>query len=195
MNKGRIEEKIVFGIEKLARANRVLLWEVAKKENLSPIQIQFLNYLNNHPEELCTIRNLSKEFDLAEATVSEAIKSLQKKNFIFKKRTKEDGRVYILCLTKKGAELAKRVSYWSSALVENIKRLSPEKKEKIMLYIMELLKSLQKTGVISVAKMCLNCENFKKDVHPGSRKPHHCNFTNSPMSNSELIIDCKKQIC
>lgn len=195
MSKGRIEEKIVFGIEKLARANRVLLWEVAKKENLSPIQIQFLNYLNNHPRELCTIKNLSKEFDLTEATVSEAIKSLQKKGFIFKKRTKEDGRVYILWLTEQGEKLAKRVSIWSSILVENIKRLSPEKKEKIMLYLMELLKSLQKTGVISVAKMCLNCENFEKDAHPGSKKPHHCSFTNSTMSNTELIIDCKKQIC
>jgi DNA-binding MarR family transcriptional regulator len=195
MDKVKIEEKIVFGIEKLARANRVLLWEVAKKESLSPIQIQFLNYVNNHPRELCTIKNLSNEFDLAEATVSEAIKSLQKKGFIYKKRTKEDGRVYILLLTEQGEELAKRVSHWSSALVKNIKKLSPEKKEKIMLYIMELLKSLQKTGVISVAKMCLNCENFEKDAHPDSKKPHHCCFTNSPMSDSELTIDCKKQTC
>jgi DNA-binding MarR family transcriptional regulator len=195
MCKDRIEEKIVFGIEKLSRANRVLLWEVAKKENLSPIQIQFLNYIDNHHGELCTVKNLSKEFDLAEATVSEAIKSLQKKDFILKKRTREDGRVYTLWLTKRGERLAKRVSNWSSALVENIKRLSPEKKEKIMLYIMELLKSLQETGVISIAKMCLNCENFERDAHPGSRKPHHCCFTDSPMSNSELIIDCKKQIC
>jgi len=195
MAKVRIEEKIVFGIEKLARVNRVLLWEVAKKENLSPIQIQFLNYLNSHPRELCTIKNLSKEFDLTEATVSEAIKSLQKKDFILKKRTREDGRVYTLWLTEGGERLAKRVSNWSSALVKNIKKLSPDKKEKIMLYIMELLKSLQETGVISVAKMCLNCGNFERDAHPGSGKPHHCCFTDSPMSNSELIIDCKKQIC
>lgn len=195
MDKVRIEEKIFFGIEKLARANRVLLWEIAKKENLSPIQIQFLNYLENHPKELCIVKNLSKEFDLTEATVSEAIKSLQKKGFILKKRTREDGRVYVIWLTARGKKLAKRVSNWSSAFVENIRRLSPEKKEKIMLTIMELLRSLQKTGVISVAKMCLNCENFERDAHPGSRKPHHCRFTDSPMSNSELIIDCKKQIC
>ena len=190
-----IEEKITFGFEKLARANRVLLWEMAKQEKLSPSQVQFLTFLKRHPEELCNVNNLAKEFDLSEATVSEVIKSLHNKGFISKKRYKEDGRVYILRLTDNGEKLANKVSAWSHSLEEHIGQFTSEKKEKILLYLMELLKSLQKAGIINVAKMCLTCANFKRDAHPGSTKPHHCKLMDSSMANSELTIDCKEQHC
>lgn len=190
-----IEEKIAYGMEKLAGVNRVLLWEVAKQEKLSPIQIQFLTFINSHPEGFCTVSNLAKEFDLREATVSEAIKSLHNKGFISKKRYKEDGRVYILRLTDNGEKLANKVSIWSHSLEEHIGQFTSEKKEKILLYLMELLKSLQKAGIINVAKMCLTCANFKRDAHPGSTKPHHCKLMDSSMANSELTIDCKEQHC
>lgn len=190
-----IEEKITFGFEKLARANRVLLWEMAKQEKLSPSQVQFLTFLKSHPEELCNVNNLAKEFDLSEATVSEVIKSLHNKGFISKKRYKEDGRVYILRLTDNGEKLANKVSIWSHSLEEHVGQFTSEKKEKILLYLMELLKSLQKAGIINVAKMCLTCANFKRDAHPGSTKPHHCKLMDSSMANSELTIDCKEQHC
>jgi len=190
-----IEEKIAFGIEKLACANRVLLWEVAKQHKLSPIQIQFITFIKRHPEGFCTVNNLAKEFDLSEATVSEAIKSLYNKGFIFKKRKKEDRRVYIIQFTKSGKKLSKRVSDWSDALVEHIGKLPSDKKEKILIYLMELLESLQKAGIIRVAKMCLTCTNFERDAHPGSERPHYCRSTNTPLANSELTIDCIGQHC
>lgn len=190
-----IEEKIAFGFEKLARANRVLLWEMAKQEKLSPIQIQFITFISSHPEGFCTVSNLAKEFDLSEATVSEAMKSLQNKGFISKKRKKDDGRVYILRLTEAGKKLSNKISDWSDVLIEHIGKLPFDKKEKIMLYLMELLESLQKAGIINVAKMCLTCANFKRDAHPGSTKPHHCKLMDLSMANSELTIDCKEQHC
>jgi len=190
-----IEEKIAYGMEKLAGVNRVLLWEVAKQEKLSPIQIQFLTFINSHPEGFCTVSNLAKEFDLREATVSEAIKSLQNKGFISKERKKEDRRIFILRLTESGKKLSNKVSVWSDALVEQIGQFPPDKKEKILLYLMELLKSLRKAGIISVAKMCMTCTNFEKEIHPGSIKPHHCKLTDSPLANAELTIDCVNQHC
>ncbi len=191
----RIEEKIVFGIEKLARANRVLLWEVAKQRKLSPIQIQFLTFINSHPEGFCTVNNLAKEFDLSEATVSEAIKSLQNKGFISKERKEEDRRVFILRLTEGGRKLSNKVSVWSDALVEQIGQFPADEKEEILLYLMELLKSLKKAGIISVAKMCLTCVNFERDAHPNSMRPHYCKLTDSPLANSELTIDCVSEHC
>ncbi len=190
-----IEEKIAFGIEKLARANRALIWEIAKQENLSPIQIQFITFLKDHPEGFCTVNNLAKEFDLSKATVSDAIKSLKNKGFLIKKRKKDDGRVFILHLTEAGEKLENRVSIWSDLLVEHIRQFTSDKKEKILIYIMELLKSLKKAGIISVAKMCFNCANFKGNAYPGSRKPHYCMLTNTPLAISELTIDCMSQHC
>lgn len=190
-----IEEKIAFGIEKLARANRALLWEMAMQESLSPIQIQFITFIKDHPEGFCTVNNLAKEFDLSKATVSDAVKSLQNKGFLIKKRKKEDGRVFILHLTEAGKRLENRVSIWSDMLVEHIRQFTSDKKEKILIYIMELLKSLKKAGIISVAKMCFNCANFKDNAYPGSKKPYYCRLTNTPLAISELTIDCVSQHC
>jgi hypothetical protein len=40
-----IDAKIIAGLERISRVFKLLLWDVAKEENLSPIQIQFLIYL------------------------------------------------------------------------------------------------------------------------------------------------------
>jgi len=40
-----IDSKIIAGLERISRVFRLLLWDIAKDENLSPIQIQFLIFL------------------------------------------------------------------------------------------------------------------------------------------------------
>lgn len=185
-----MEEKIAFSIEKLSQVSRVLKWQVSKKENLSPIQTQSLIYLRNHPEEFCSVNNLAKEFDLREATISEAIKTLEGKGYIVKQQKKEDKRVFILSLTPEGLKVADKVSTWSDLLLKHIRQLPSDRKERIMLCMMEVIKSLQKAGVIGRARMCLSCANFQKDVHPGLKKPHHCTLTDTPMASRDLSIDC-----
>lgn len=186
----KIEEKITFALEKLTQVNRILLWKVAKEEKLSPIQIQFLVYLNNHPEEFCKVSNLAEEFDLTEATVSEAIKSLKIKGFIAKRKKQKDGRVFILKLTLSGKMVAQRVSGWPAMLKKHLSSFPPQLKETVMMFLMELIKSLQVAGIISVARMCVTCVNFQRNAHPGSEKLHHCRLTNAPLADSELNMDC-----
>lgn len=185
-----IEEKIAFAIEKLARVNRILLWNVAKEEKLSPIQIQLLLYLNSHSKEFCRVSNLAEEFGLTQPTVSEAIKSLEGKGLITRKREERDGRAFILELTLAGRKTAEKTSGWSEALKRHIQGFSPQEKEGVMLFLMELIKSLREAGVIRVARMCIACSNFQRNAFPGSRSPHYCRLTSTPLANSELNMDC-----
>ncbi|MFQ6083563.1 MAG: MarR family winged helix-turn-helix transcriptional regulator [Candidatus Aminicenantia bacterium] len=187
-----INSKIVAALERLSQALRILLWNIAKEKNLSPIQIQFLLYLSNHPKERRRVSNLAKEFGLTQATVSDTVKALMEKGLISKKPYQKDGRVSTLELTSSGKRLVVKLSGWQTAFKEQIKQFSPETKETVIIFLMELITSLQRAGIISIARMCIVCSFFQRDVHPGSESPHFCKLTNRPIANSELKIDCDK---
>lgn len=190
IQKENLDGRIVAGLDKLSVASRVLLWDVAKEKSLSPIQIQFILYLSNHPRECRRVTQLAKEFCLTKATVSSAVKSLIKKGLISRKPCKEDRRAHSLELTHSGRTVSKKMLNWQAAIGNKIRNFPQGTKETVMLFLMELIRSLQTAGVVKVARMCILCENFRRDAHPGSVKRHHCVLTDTPLSVSDLNIDC-----
>ena len=76
-----IDSKIIAGLERISRVFRLLLWDIAKDENLSPIQIQFLIFLLYNKPSRRRITDIANEFNLTKATVSDAISSLEEKKF------------------------------------------------------------------------------------------------------------------
>ncbi|MCP2605128.1 MarR family winged helix-turn-helix transcriptional regulator [Candidatus Aminicenantes bacterium AH-873-B07] len=191
IKKKEIDDKIIAGLERISSILRILIWEKVKKVKLSPIQIQFLQYLENHSPELCIVSNLAEEFGLSQATVSDAIRVLVEKNLIIKTPSQKDGRFYFLRLTPKGKRISEEVKDWSLPIKNQLKNFPNEIKEKIMVFLMELITSFQKEGIINIARMCLACRYFKKDAYPGSEKPHHCLLTNQPLAISDLKVDCE----
>jgi len=189
-----MENKIIAALERLSQAQQILLWDIAKEERLSPIQIRFMLYLKSHGKEQRRVSILAKEFGLTQATVSDAIKVLAEKGLISKKEYLKDKRVSTLDLTSKGKRITEKLSGWQDMIEEQIKHFSPETKETVMIFLMELIVSLKKAGVINFARMCIACNNFQKDAYPGSEKPHYCRLTNRAIASSELNIDCDKNI-
>ncbi len=59
-----IEGKIVAGMERLSQVFRILLWEKAKKHNLSPIQIQLLIFIKNNYKDVIDEINLNCKYDI-----------------------------------------------------------------------------------------------------------------------------------
>ncbi len=55
-----------------------------------------------------------------------------------------------------------------------------------MILLMDLLKSLFDDGVIGLVRMCLLCQNFQRDVNPGSKKPHRCRFLKENVTDKDL---------
>ena len=182
-----IEKNIALGLEKITQVQRVLLWDIAKKENLSPIQIQFLIFLKDHSDNLRRVSALAEEFDLTKATVSEAVSNLVTKGILCKFRMKEDRRSYILDFTSYGMELVKRIMSWPDILVSHIKKMPMKEKENANLFLIELIKSLFNDGVISIARMCLTCENVRKF---SSGKSFRCDLTGRSFTYNDIIIDC-----
>src|SRR5919205_1320221 len=187
---GDVDSKIVASLERLSQVFRLLLREEANEHNLSPIQAQFLIYLLYHDIELRRVGQIAKEFNLTRATVSDAVSSLEEKELISRDPWPGDKRVVTLRLTPRGKELAIELSTWANVIKEHLDSSSPEEKELVMRFLMRLIASLQRSGIITVSRMCVTCRFFRWDEHPGSDSPHHCALLDAPLAGSELRVDC-----
>ncbi|HEY4716081.1 MAG TPA: MarR family winged helix-turn-helix transcriptional regulator [bacterium] len=185
-----VDNKMLVLLERLSRVFKTQLWEIAKKENLSPIQFQFLLYLQSHPFSQRIVSNIALEFGLTQATVSDAVKSLCRKNLVLKKALKRDARVAVLNLTPSGKRLGKRLSNWADIIKNQFKSFDSAEKELIMLFLMKFIKELHNVGIIPVVRMCITCNNFRKNVYITKDKPHYCTLTDSPVADYELKLDC-----
>ncbi len=183
-----IDVRIASSLEKLTQVQKVLLWDVAKKENLSPIQIQFMIFLNSRSEEFRKVSVLAEEFDLTKATVSDAVSNLVDKGLLVKVKHKEDKRSFVLDLTSEGKKIVKRIGNWQHSLVNKINRISDVDKEKVSLFLIELIKQLFDDGTISIARMCLTCENIQRGL---SGKLNKCVLTGRLFTDSEVNLNCE----
>jgi len=185
-----VDAKIVAALERLSQVFRVRLREEAWEHDLSPIQAQFLIYLLFHDVERRRVSQLAREFDLTQATVSDAVASLETKGFIQREQWPEDRRVVTLRLTTEGENLATPLSAWADPIKEHLHRFSPEERETVMRFLVELIGSLQRSGLITVARMCVSCKFFRQDAHPGEPSPHHCGLLDLPLGRADLRVDC-----
>ncbi len=186
-----IDKNIVAIIEKLGQLERSLMWDVAKKEKISPIQMQILLYINSTRPELCKVSVLALEFNLTKATVSDAVSSLAGKGLVRKNMEKNDRRSYVLELTAGGKKVVSRIAGWPDVLLKHLTRFPGEDKTAALRFLMDLLKSLLGDGVLNIARMCIVCDNFEENARPGSDKPHRCRLTKMDISDSDLNMGCR----
>jgi len=187
---GDVDAKIVAALERLGQVFRILLREKAQEYGLSPIQARFLVYLLYHAVELRRVSQLAREFDLTRATVSDAVASLEEKGLIGREPWPEDGRVMTLRLTPEGELVAAELSTWAYTIKKHLDPCPPEEKEVVMRFLMRLIGSLQESGVITVARMCVTCRFFQRAAHPGGGSPHHCGLLDMPLGPADLRVDC-----
>ena len=147
-------------------------------------------YLLYHDVELRRVSQLAREFDLTQATVSDAVASLETKGLVQREQWPEDRRVVTLRLTTDGEKLAATLSEWTEPVRVHLERFSPEEREAVMRFLIGLIGSLQRSGLITVGRMCVTCSFFLQDIHPGERAPHHCGLLDVPLSGADLRVDC-----
>lgn len=185
-----MDAKVVAALERLGQVFRSLLRERAQEHGLSPIGAQFLVYLLHHDVELRRVSQLAREFRLTQATVSDAIASLEAKGLVGRELWPEDGRVVTLRLSTRGELVAAELSGWADTLKEHLDLHSSEEKEVVMGFLMRLIGTLQVSGVITVARMCVTCRFFRRDAHRGMGSPHHCRLLDIPLGDPDLRLDC-----
>jgi hypothetical protein len=93
-------------------------------------------------------------------------------------------------LTPKGRREGRDVSDWPAMTEAAKKHLSREEQAGLLQALVKLIRALQLQGEIQVARMCVSCQYFSPNAHPGTKQPHHCRFVDAPFGNESLRIDC-----
>lgn len=182
-----VESKIVASLERISQAFRVLLWQESKEYALSPIQVQVLIFLLYQGEEKRKVSYLANEFNMTKATMSETIKTLEQKELITKTYDPNDTRSSIITLTKKGKAIAGETAVFTEQLRVPIDKLHNDDKENLLLSLIGIIRHLNKTGVITIQRMCSTCSYYRASE---KGQKHFCKLLNAPLNVSDLRIDC-----
>ncbi len=181
------ESKITASLERIAQAFRVLLWQESKEFSLSPIQIQVLIFLYYHSDEKRKISYLADEFNMTKATISDTVKTLESKNLITKEHEPHDTRSYIIHLTQKGKDIAQRTSLFTKEIRTPIDKLYQDDKETLLLSLFDIIRHLNKSGVITIQRMCMTCAYYQPS---DNGQNHFCKLLNQNLHATDLRIDC-----
>lgn len=176
---------ITLGLERVADAFKVLLLDKGKALGLSPIQIQMLVFVSRHSNTLCTVSHLAKEFNLTKATISDAIKTLEKKTLIKKQFSKTDHRTFTIVLTKKGISATEEAASFSSPVNNILSNLGEEEKSKFYGTLSKMILGLHYLGHLPEQRLCYTCSHFESKQ--GSA---FCNHFDSKLSSDDIRLDC-----
>ena len=182
-----LDYKIVAGLERLSQVFRILLWEKAKEQRLSPIQIQLLIFIQHHSADKTTISYLAQEFNFTKPTISDAIKILEQKKLIQKTTDQTDSRSYTIRLTATGRKIVLETENFANPLAEIISKANSADKIVLWQNISNLILKLNKLEVISVQRTCFNCKHYSVQ-----NKTHFCNLLNLKLLTKDIRIDCRE---
>ena len=135
------EEELISRM--IHHADKIILKE--QQEHLSVINVSqaqalFIIYLAYHENEVVYQNMLEKAFGLTNPTVTASIKSLIKKDIIYREKDPDDGRYYRLYLSDHGKELVEDCA--DAFIVSNIKvsqKLTPEEFSQLIHLIHKLI--------------------------------------------------------
>ena len=184
-----VDKMIIVALERISQVFRSLLWEHAKKENLSPIQIQFLLYIASHPGRYSTVTQIAREFSLTPATVSDAVKTLELKKLIHRMQSRKDKRKSLLVLTKSGQNITHNLKHWIDPINEHLEQFTEMERKKVLKFLLNFVTSLSEAKLLQEVKTCLSCVYYNQK---GSEIPEkaRCVLRNVPLNGLDLRLNC-----
>ncbi len=190
----KYEEKLAHLFDKVSQIIRYIQWEINKKAKVSPLMAEIIEYLEESPYYMRTPAKIADELAVKRPTVTDSLKILIKKGYIKEIPYEKDKRYKILFLTEKGKKFLKNKNLnYKEILKNSIQSLNEEEKKSLFKSLVKFIASLNERGILPIARICLNCENFEKDKYKG-KKPHYCKILRKRMSDFDLNVNCKNNV-
>lgn len=180
-----LSSKITVGLERVSEVFRVLLWEKAKIVNLSPIQIQILIFVKNHTEKYNQVSYLAQEFNMTKATISDAVRVLEKKELIEKHTSPIDKRAYHISVSDLGEKVTQQSTDFASELYDTILQLPENEQENLYQSLIKIISNLNRKGILQIQRTCFACQFYEK-----RKEEHYCHFLKNTLVEKEIRIDC-----
>ncbi len=191
---GNTEQNILIGLAKISLALKNQSWQDATQYGLSPTQAQILALLQAQGLAGMRLLEVADGLAVTSATASDAVRVLGEKGLIQKTKAQGDGRAIAITLTDPGRQLAEKTSCWSDLLLGTVDELSAAEQTVFLGGLIKMIRKLQESGQIPIAKMCVTCRFFQPDLYPESDRPHHCDLVNEPFGNRNLRLACSDQV-
>lgn len=153
-----LNARIGAALERLAHARRVLLQRLATEHGLSPLQVESLLLLIADTG-LNSVSTIAAELGLAGATVTDAVRALERKGFVTTQSDPGDGRRRTIRLTSSGRRLARSLVCQVERLIPS-EHLSDAGAGATLTVLLDLIGALYDDGIITVDGSCRTCEHF-----------------------------------
>ncbi|TMR41701.1 MarR family winged helix-turn-helix transcriptional regulator [Actinomadura geliboluensis] len=182
-------EQLLVGVARLGQALRISNFRNAGPYRLSPLQADILTLLAGDPRPR-RLSDLTAMLASTPPTISDAAKALTIKKLVGRHRDPADARAVTLTLTQAGRAEAERLARLPDEFADAMSSLAPEDLAAMLRGMSEMIRSLQDRKAIPVTRMCLTCDYFRPQAHPGTDRPHHCAFVDNAFSDGELRLEC-----
>ncbi|MBL7711026.1 MAG: MarR family transcriptional regulator [Chitinophagaceae bacterium] len=179
------DSKIVAGFERLSQVFRTLLWDQAKAQQLSPIQVQLLIFIRYHGADKNNVSYLAREFGVTKPTISDAVKVLEEKKLVRRVADQADSRRYSLLLSPAGKKVVASSENFTVPFSDWLAQRGQKEKEALWQSLSGLIAALNENGTISIQRHCFNCTHYRK-----KGGAHFCSLLDAPLHSNDLRIDC-----
>jgi len=184
-----LNKKIASLLERLSQLIRALQWEIGKKKNLTPLQIQILQFLKNRKKEEIYLGKIARELGVSKGTLSESFKVLKSKNLLKGNLNLKDKRFVNPSLTPYGKKVVDELDSIQNIFSNYIFKFKEKDKKTVAKFLAKILAFLYFDGYISYARLCFTCQNFKKI----SLKDENffCSLLGKKMKTYEIKLECQ----
>lgn len=184
-----LSQKLTHALSRVQIAARADSWEEFGQEGLNPTQGQILLLLGQRPSGL-RLSEIASEMAVSAPTVSDSVRVLVEKGYVNKSPAKDDARAIAIRLTASGRRLVNRLDCIGGT-IQTVLASLPES-EQVQLYrtLLRVVRELQTSGKIPVARMCVTCRYFRPNVHEDAERPHHCALVDAAFGDRTLRSDC-----
>lgn len=183
------EQQFVGALERLAVIIRSLQWNAAFSVGLYPIQLQVLQLCAARRGKGLTPTALAAELNVTAPSLSDTLRTLEKKGLIERHPHPHDGRAVTIELSERGRVLLEQIAQWDTPLRSAIASLPLAKREIAYEFIIELLRQLYHDGIITIPHMCLTCRWFHYDEHRHTT-PYYCQLLQTELLPLQLRFEC-----
>ncbi|MGH8776817.1 MAG: MarR family winged helix-turn-helix transcriptional regulator [Jiangellaceae bacterium] len=181
-------QRVATALAKIGLALRTQAWEEAGRRGLTPTQGQVLAVV--HARGPARIGAVAREVGVTSATISDSVSALEAKGLIRRRSLPHDGRAVEVRLTGRGRRIAVSAAAWPDAIADAVGSLPSAEQTTMLRALVGVIRMLQDTGRIPVARMCVSCRYFAPHVHDDPAFPHHCRFVDARFGDRSLRIDC-----
>jgi len=177
------DRRLADALEQLAKVLRTLHWDAAYAPGLSSVQLSVLQIIAEAPEKRRHVGALARELQLTAPTVSDAVAALRRKGLVAP--AGPAGRRSALEVTLEGRARVAAATDWDAPLTGALEALTPGRRDDALVALLDIIGSMQRAGVITVARMCTTCHHFDR-----SGPVPYCRLLNAPLLPAGLRVDC-----